>query len=131
MRILLDTSCWLWMVAASDRLGPQARARLEDRSNELILSAASSWEMAIKYALGKLPLPEPPDQYIPSRIEATGVTPLRVEHSHALAVAALPRHHRDPFDRLLIAQAGLEGVPVMTADKAFRGYDIEVIPAAA
>lgn len=131
MRILLDTSCWLWMVAASDRLGPSARARLEDRSNELILSAASSWEVAIKYALGKLPLPEPPGRYIPSRIQATGVTPLQVEHSHALAVAALPHHHRDPFDRLLIAQADLEGVPLMTADRVFGAYDIEVIPAAA
>lgn len=129
MRILLDTSCWLWMVAASDRLGPQARVTLDDTRNELLLSAASSWEIAIKYGIGKLPLPEPPEQYMPSRMAATGVTPLRVEHSHALATSALPLHHRDPFDRLLIAQARLEGVPVMTSDSVFGGYGIDVISA--
>lgn len=131
MRILLDTSCWLWMVAASDRLGPKARAILEDTRDELLFSSASSWEIAIKYAIGKMPLPETPDRYIPSRMEATGVTPLRVEHSHGLAVAGLPLHHRDPFDRLLIAQADLEGVPVMTSDRAFENYAVEVVDATA
>jgi PIN domain nuclease of toxin-antitoxin system len=130
MRILLDTSCWLWMVAASDRLGPDARELLEDRRNELLFSAASSWEIAIKYALGKLPLPEAPSRYVPGRMRVTGVTPLRVEHSHALAVTSLPAHHRDPFDRLLIAQASLAGVPIMTADKVFDHYEIDTIPAA-
>ncbi|MGH3320483.1 MAG: type II toxin-antitoxin system VapC family toxin [Streptosporangiaceae bacterium] len=131
MRVLLDTSCWLWMVAASTRLGSDARSILWDTRNELLLSAASSWEIAIKYAIGKLPLPEPPERYVPSRMDATGVTPLRVEHSHALAVTRLPRHHRDPFDRLLVAQAGLEGVPVMTSDAAFDDYDIEIVSAVA
>jgi PIN domain nuclease of toxin-antitoxin system len=129
MRILLDTSCWLWMVASSDRLGPQAREALSDTRNELLFSAASSWEIAIKYSLGRLPLPEPPERYIPSRMDATGVTPLRVEHSHALATSRLPPHHRDVFDRLLIAQAGLEDVPVMTSDSVFGGYGIDVISA--
>lgn len=116
------------MVAASDRLGPDARAILEDPGNELLLSAASSWEIAIKHALGKLPLSEPPDWYVPSRMAATGVIPLRIEHPHALAEAKLPRHHRDPFDRLLIAQAYLEGIPLMTSDAAFAEYGIGVIP---
>ncbi len=129
MRVLLDTSCWLWMVAASTRLGADARALLEDGGNELLLSAASSWEIGIKYVLGKLPLPEPPDRYVPSRLDASGVTPLQVEHSHALAVARLPQHHRDPFDRLLIAQAQLESIPVMTSDGAFDAYEVEIIPA--
>lgn len=129
MRVLLDTSCWLWMVAASDRLGPRAREILADTRNELLLSAVTSWEIAIKYGIGKLALPEPPEQYIPSRMDATGVTPLRIEHSHALAVSRLALRHRDPFDRLLIAQAGLEGVPVMTSDSAFDGYGIDVISA--
>lgn len=129
MRVLLDTSCWLWMVAASDRLGVRARAILEDRQNELLFSAASSWEIAIKYAIGKLSLPERPDRYVPSRMDATGVTPLRVEHSHVLAVVELPLHHRDPFDRLLIAQADIEGIPVLTSDGAFSDYAIEVMDA--
>lgn len=129
MRVLLDTSCWLWMVAASSRLGPRASGILTDTGNELLLSAVTSWEIAIKYGIGKLPLPEPPEQYIPSRMDATGVTPLRVEHSHALAVSRLPLRHRDPFDRLLIAQAALEGVPVMTSDSAFDGYGVDVISA--
>lgn len=117
------------MVAASGRLGPRSRGILADRRNELLFSAASSWEISIKYALGKLPLPEPPGQYVPERMQITGVTPLRVEHSHALAVTSLPRHHRDPFDRLLIAQASLEGVPIMTSDGAFGRYQIDTIPA--
>lgn len=129
MRLLLDTSTWLWMLAASDRLGPRARATLLDSDNELLLSAVSSWEIAIKYELGKLPLPEPPNVYVPARITATGVTPLRVEHSHALTVSALPRHHRDPFDRLLIAQAVLEKVPIVTSDSAFDPYDVTVLSA--
>jgi PIN domain nuclease of toxin-antitoxin system len=131
MRLLLDTSCWLWMVAASERLGPNARHMLEDGSSELLLSAASSWEISIKHALGKLALPAPPEEYVPSRMAATGVSALPVQHSHALAVASLPRHHRDPFDRLLIAQARLEGVPIMTADRAFRDYDVPLIAATA
>lgn len=129
MRILLDTSVWLWMVAASYRLGPQARAILADRGNELLLSAVSSWEIAIKYSIGKLPLPEPVDAYVPSRMSVTGVVSLPVHHSHGLAVARLPRHHRDPFDRLLIAQAAVEGIPVMTSDGAFGDYEVDVIPA--
>jgi PIN domain nuclease of toxin-antitoxin system len=131
VRILLDTSTWLWMVGASNRLGADAATRLRDTTNELLLSAASSWEIAIKHSIGKLDLPEPPERYVPSRIAATGVTPLPVTHPHALAVASLPRHHHDPFDRLIIAQAMLEAVPVMTADAAFDEYGVAVIAATA
>lgn len=117
------------MLADPARLGARARAAILDTGNELLLSAASSWEIAIKYGLGKLSLPQPPQAYVPDRVAATGVIPLAIEHSHALAVAALPRHHRDPFDRLLIAQAQLEKVPIMTSDSAFRPYGVRVIPA--
>lgn len=126
MRALLDTHVWLWMLTEPQRLG-SAREMIEDARTELLLSAASSWEIAIKYALGRLPLPEPPAVYVPQRIRSSGVVPLAVEHSHTLAVAELPAHHRDPFDRLLIAQAGLELVPVITADGVFERYDIEVV----
>lgn len=126
MRLLLDTHCWLWMQAEPERLRPAVLDILADDDNDLYLSAASSWEIAIKYALGKLPLPEAPDVYVPDRIVSSGVIPLPVSHLAALRVAALPPHHRDPFDRLLVAQAQLEGATVVTADPAFGLYDVEV-----
>jgi PIN domain nuclease of toxin-antitoxin system len=125
--ILLDTQCWLWWLVSPEKLSPSALDQLADGENTLLLSAASSWEIAIKYALGKLPLPEPPETFVPSRIARDGVTPLPVEHTHALRVSALPLHHRDPFDRLIIAQAQIEAVPVMTVDPVFLRYGVEVI----
>ncbi len=94
---------------------------------ELYLSAASSWEISIKSALGKLPLPEPPAQYVPKRMAAQGIRPLPITHTHALAVSDLPVHHSDPFDRLLIAQAQLEGMVLLTADSAFKPYGVEIV----
>lgn len=126
MKALLDTHVWLWMLTDPARLG-SALPFLEDASNELFFSAASSWEISIKHALGRLPLPEPPSAYVPARIRTTGVTPLAVGHSHALAVADLPDHHRDPFDRLLVAQAVVEGVPLITADDVLTRYNVEVM----
>ena len=127
MRLLLDTQCWLWMQAEPDRFSPEARKLLLDPSNELFLSAASSWEIAIKYALGKLPLPEPPSTYVPSRMQSSGVIGLAIEHAHALHVESLPPHHRDPFDRLLVAQAQLEALPIMTADRVLASYSVTVV----
>lgn len=126
MKALLDTHVWLWMLTDPSRLGDQ-RSVIEDGRNELLLSAASSWEIAIKFALGRLPLPDPPGKFVPDRMVTSGVTPVAVEHVHALAVAELPWHHRDPFDRLLIAQARAMAVPVMTVDSAFDDYDVGVI----
>jgi PIN domain nuclease of toxin-antitoxin system len=129
MRILLDTHCWLWMLVAPERFSEPARGLLESSEHELFLSAASSWEIAIKYALGKLPLPESPTRYIPDRMLHSGVTGLSIEHRHTLAVADLPPHHRDPFDRLLIAQSMVESMPILTADPQLDLYDIETIAA--
>lgn len=126
VRALLDTHIWLWMLTEPARLG-EARSAIEDPDSSLFLSAASSWEIAIKYNLGRLPLPEPPERYVPERIRSSAVTAMPVEHAHALAVAALPDHHRDPFDRILIAQAIVEGMPIVTADRAMADYDVEVI----
>jgi PIN domain nuclease of toxin-antitoxin system len=127
LKILLDTHCWLWMVAQSQRLSPTTRALVEDPENQLLLSAASSWEIAIKYALGKLPLPMPPAEYVPSRMATSGLSPLPVQHSHALLAGSLPRHHGDPFDRLLIAQAQIEKVTILTADRQFEAYDADLL----
>lgn len=126
MKVLLDTQTWLWMQAAPDRLCDDAVALITDKSIDLFLSAASSWEMSIKYALGKLPLPVPPAEYVPDRMRTSGVAGLPVTHRHALHVAHLPAHHRDPFDRVLIAQAQLDGLTVLTADRAFERYDVPV-----
>lgn len=129
MTILLDTHVWLWMVATPERLGSRARKLLIDPSHALLLSAASSWEISIKYALGKLDLPEPPETFVPTRMLRDGIGPLAVEHRHALRVSRLPAHHRDPFDRLLVAQGLVEGLPLLSADGHLERYGIKVIPA--
>jgi PIN domain nuclease of toxin-antitoxin system len=115
------------MQASPEKFGSQAAAIIRDERSELLLSAASSWEIAIKYALGKLPLPAPPADYIPDRIRSSGVQPVAVEHTHAVHVATLPTHHRDPFDRLLIAQAQVLGVALLTADRRFEPYGVEIL----
>jgi PIN domain nuclease of toxin-antitoxin system len=126
---LLDTHVWLWMLTDPDRLVGRARVIVEDAATVLLLSAASSWEIAIKHALGRLPLPEPPERYVPERMRATAVDPLPIGHAHALRVNVLPNLHRDPFDRLLVAQAQLERIPLVTSDPVFDGYDVDVISA--
>lgn len=121
-RYLLDTHVFLWMHAAPDRLGAAAGI-IEDESNELLLSAASSWEIAVKWALGKLPLPEPPDTYVPSKMALGSTGGLPLTHAHALGVSRLPTHHSDPFDRMLLSQAVAEKLTLITADVAMRRYE--------
>jgi PIN domain nuclease of toxin-antitoxin system len=117
------------MVASSKRLSTRAADLMRDPQTELVLSAASSWELAIKYSLGRINLPDPPEKYVPDRMRATGVESLPVTHSHALRVARLEAHHRDPFDRLLIAQAQVERLTIITADPVFSQYQVKVISA--
>lgn len=100
---------------------------LQDPDNQLFLSAASSWEIAIKYALGKLPLPLPPAEYVLSRMQTSGTTALPIQHSHALHAGSLPHHHADPFDRLLIAQAQLESLELLTADPQLEAYEVSLL----
>lgn len=126
MTVLLDTHVWLWMLTTPERLGAY-REQFADAGTELLLSAASSWEIGIKYRLGRLELPSPPEHYVPDRMRSTGVRALAVEHVHALAVASLPLLHRDPFDRLLVAQARHHGIPIATADEQIQAYDVDVL----
>jgi PIN domain nuclease of toxin-antitoxin system len=123
VKLLLDTHVFLWVQTSPERLGEHV-GLVTDASNELVVSAASSWEIAIKHEIGRLRLPEEPDQYVPNRIRMIGARALPVEHSHALAVATLPALHRDPFDRLLVAQAKLEGMTILTADEAVARYPV-------
>ena len=126
MNLLLDTHVFLWLQTEPERLGEYLRV-VEDERNALLLSAASSWEIAIKYQLRKLPLPQAPDRYVPERMRAIGAQPLAVEHPHALAVAALPPLHRDPFDRLLVAQAMLLDLRIATTDPAVAQYAVSTV----
>jgi PIN domain nuclease of toxin-antitoxin system len=126
VRVLLDTHVFLWLLTEPERLGRHRRVA-EDRRNVLLLSAASSWEIAIKYALGRLPLPEPPQHYVPARVRALGAQALPVEHGHALAVAALAPLHGDPFDRLLIAQARALDASILTADPVIGRYPVRTL----
>ena len=127
MKYLLDTEVWLWSLAEPERINPRVRQLIAHGREELYLSAASSWEISIKSALGRLPLPEPPALYVPKRLAAQGVRPLPITHTHALGVLELPLHHKDPFDRLLIAQAQAEGMTILTADRSFGRYAVEVL----
>jgi PIN domain nuclease of toxin-antitoxin system len=127
VKLLLDTHCWLWMTHSPEELGGPAREAIESRDNDLFLSAASAWELVIKHALGKLELPLPPEEYVPTRLERTGVAGLVVSITHTLQVGKLPAHHRDPFDRLLIAQAQVEGLRLVTADAVFRDYEVDLL----
>ena len=126
MKCLLDTSVWLWSLTTLERLNDKARDLLSNGEDEFYLSAASSWEIVIKAALGKLRLPEPAASYIPRRMARQGIRPLSVTHIHVLAISDLPLHHSDPFDRLLIAQARAEGMTILTADLAFEPYEVEI-----
>lgn len=128
-RILIDTHVWLWSLAEPERLSETARTVLTDADHELLVSVASVAEIGIKHSIGKLSLPEPVGQFISRRIAADDLTVLALELSHVLALAELPLHHRDPFDRMLIAQARVEGVPLMTSDPWFEPYGLELIPA--
>lgn len=130
MTVLIDTHVWLWAMLNPRRLNREVKELLEDFDTTIWFSVASSWEIAIKYGKGKLPLPEPPARFIPPRLVRDRITLLPIEHAHALHVADLPPHHRDPFDRLLVAQAAIERVPIVTADPRFKAYPAEVIEAA-
>ncbi|MDX2314161.1 MAG: type II toxin-antitoxin system VapC family toxin [Gammaproteobacteria bacterium] len=124
MRLLLDTPCWLWMQASPENFSSRAREMVDDPGTVLLLSPVSAWEISTKYALGRLTLPVPPAEYVPGRMKSSGVDALPLQHSHALQVASLPWHHQDPFDRLLIAQAQVEALTILSADRQLAAYDV-------
>jgi PIN domain nuclease of toxin-antitoxin system len=128
VNLLLDTQALLWWRTADRRLGPRARAAIEDES-DVHVSAATAWELAIKIRIGRLKLKEPLHAWMPAAIEKGGFRPLHITIDHAVAVAMLPDHHADPFDRLLVAQARLEHLTIVTSDTAFEAYDVRVLDA--
>lgn len=124
MRVLLDTHTLLWLVTDDPRLSDAARNTFLDTNNELLCSAVVGFEIAVKHSLGKLELAEPPRTFIDNRIRNNALTPFPVTIAHAVRVADLPYHHRDPFDRLLIAQALEEDIPLLSADEILSAYGI-------
>lgn len=123
MRLLLDTHALLWWLADAG-LTDQAREAIADPANLVMVSAASAWEISIKKALGKLAAPDDLEQ----QVDAGGFNALPISIAHATAAGRLPRHHDDPFDRMLIAQAFAEGLTIVTHDKRFADYDVATLP---
>jgi PIN domain nuclease of toxin-antitoxin system len=123
LKLLLDTHAALWWLTEDERLGEATADRLTDETNQVLLSAAVVWEVAIKRSLGKLRAPE---DFAPTLLGA-GAQPLPVSLDHAAAVEQLPWHHRDPFDRLLIAQAAIEGAALVSQDAALRPYGVHLV----
>lgn len=127
MKLLLDTHAFLWILADDKHLSPKARRRLDDPRNEVFLSIASVWEMAIKIGLGKLRLDDALEVLVDRGARDNRIALLPITKLHALAVAALPDHHRDPIDRLLIAQANAEDMVLIARDSAFDDYAVRRI----
>jgi PIN domain nuclease of toxin-antitoxin system len=126
-RVLLDTRAFLLWVSGSDRLTPTAADAIAHPSSIVLVSAVSAWEIAMKAAAGRLELLGPAEQYVPDRMREHGFAPLPVDLAHALRAGALPRIHGDPFDRMLVAQAQVEDVPIVTGDPLVGRYDVETI----
>lgn len=128
MRFLLDTAPFLWLTSGDlDSLSHEARQTLEGKDISLYLSSASIWEIAIKHSLKRLELTLSPKEMVAELRKTDLITLLEIKPEHAAAVAELPFHHKDPFDRLLIAQAEHEDLPIVTPDPIFRKYGIEVL----
>lgn len=125
MNLLLDTHSFLWFIMGSSRLSGNARALIEDDAHDKRLSTASLWEMAIKLSLGRLTLAEPFGVLIPQQLRVSGIEFVNIEIDHLAALTTLPLHHRDPFDRLIIAQAIVEQCPIVSVDPAFEAYPVE------
>lgn len=129
MNILIDTHIFIWLFGQPSRISTNVLNLLKSQNNSVYLSAVSSWEIAIKYGNGKLQLPDKPEIFIPNRIKKANFKSLEITHEHALAVADLPNIHKDPFDRLLIAQANIENFTLLSADNIFSKYTVKLIDA--
>jgi PIN domain nuclease of toxin-antitoxin system len=127
VRLLLDTHIVLWLLAGSPRILPDLYDMLADPRHTVFVSVVSAWEMAIKVGLGKLVVPLDLDRWLPGEIAAAGMTVLPIQLEHVVNVEQLPRHHTDPFDRLLIAQARVDGLSLVSADHVFSQYDVKLI----
>ncbi|MBN9213994.1 MAG: hypothetical protein ABS62_13180 [Microbacterium sp. SCN 70-200] len=124
---LLDTHIWIWMLEDSPRLQGIQRATVEDAENSLLLSVASVWEMSVKTHAGRLTSPLRTAAHFREQLELTNVELVPIEFEHAVTAGALPPHHRDPFDRMIVAQAQTLGVPIVSADAKLSVYDVDLL----
>ena len=127
MRILLDTHTFLWMIFGDERLNETVRTQIGSPQNEVLLSVATLWEIAIKTSLGKLELTIPFEKIIEEQLDMYAFQVLPISFTALVAVSTMPFHHRDPFDRLLVAQAIVEDVPIITRDSVFSSYPVKVL----
>jgi len=127
VRLLLDTHVLMWTLGEPELLTDLERRAIHDRGNDALTSVASIWELAIKQAAGKLKLPAPVADWLPPLLERTRIDTLAIDARHALTAGALPAYHRDPFDRMLVAQAALEGLTLVTRDRAIRQYGVSCL----
>jgi len=127
MRVLLDTHAFLWWITDDERLSAPARAAIAAGGNEVFVSAASSWEVATKSRMGRLPIPEPWDEFISTQLEKNAFKPLAVTMRHTFGLTSLPELHRDPFDRMLVAQALAEEMPLVSGDRVIQAYPVSTI----
>jgi PIN domain nuclease of toxin-antitoxin system len=127
MRILLDTHIFLWFISGDNQLSADVRDAIRNPANEVYLSAISVWEAIVKYQLGKLPLPEHPETYLPNQRDLHQIASLTLDESSVMQLARLPTLHRDPFDRMLICQALQNGLTIATVDSAVRAYPVSVM----
>ncbi|CAA9392984.1 MAG: hypothetical protein AVDCRST_MAG22-729 [uncultured Rubrobacteraceae bacterium] len=127
MRLLLDTHAFLWFVDGSDELSHAARNLIEDPGNQRLLSVASLWEMAIKVSIGKLKLAISFTELVEREIRGNAIGLLAIRPNHLDELAKLPFHHRDPFDRMIVAQGLTENIPIISRDKAFESYSAKVL----
>jgi PIN domain nuclease of toxin-antitoxin system len=127
VKVLLDTHVFLWAISGDRRLSRAHREIYSSATSELYLSVVSVWEILIKVALGKLPLPAPVAAYISSQMESNRVSSLPIRLPHLIEIETLPPVHRDPFDRMLVAQARAEDIPILTSDPAIRKYNVDVL----
>jgi PIN domain nuclease of toxin-antitoxin system len=128
MNLLLDTHVFLWYISADPKLPQRFRTAIEDPSNQVSLSTASVWEAVIKHGLGKLPLPAPPADYLPKQREVHGIASLPILEDVMGRLEQLPMLHRDPFDRLLVAQALHHGLTMVTVDPSISAYQVNLLP---
>ncbi len=127
MRILLDTHIFLWFISSDSQLSKDVRDAIRNPDNEVYLSAISIWEAIVKYQLGKLPLPEHPETYLPKQRDLHQIASLALNEISVIQLAKLPPLHRDPFDRMLICQALQNGLTIATVDTAIRAYSVSII----
>ena len=127
MKVLLDTHTFLWWIANDSQLSEHARTVIEDADHQLFLSAASGWEIAIKTRIGKLRLADDLQGFVSEQLRINAIQVLPIQMAHALHVTTLPDHHRDPFDRMLVAQSQLEQLPILTIDPQIAKYSVTVI----